>query len=430
MILYWLVFVLFAIYSSKKTEKAFAVFAAWQIIIHSGTCLVQSPTLSLKTALSLWFLFLYCIKFRDQRLSEIRYHKYPYILYGNLYILSLVLVCVFSTNSINNYIFSLVQEILNNVLLAYLFWRYMHKKEYMLLFIKHLCVALIVVTTYAVFESASHLNPIIDFEMAFGGEGKMWKSTEIRYGLLRCQSFMPIHLVFGGYCAFISSFILYIKQYHPTYLPFINKQKVIIFMGVLGVVLANSKSSTICLIALMLPLFLKKKYFNSISKIIIVVLLLFVISLIAVPFVHSMNAAFDQAEASESGGSSFFMRISQLDIILENMAPYDMWGHGLKTIEELAISRPDLLGAESVWFVLLYERGIWGSVGYIIFVLGMVIVNRYYHVRYAYVAPVAWLVFSTLTSTPSMDYSFVLILCLATMKINISGNSKDVRFAY
>lgn len=413
-LLYLFFFTILVFCSLRDFKKTVLVFSALQPFLHFGVCIVSSPTLSLKTAGILWLLILYFIK-----RNSISASAYPLAKISIIYTIATVFLAYFVDTHISSYATYLLQDIVLNVGLGFLFWQVLGTPRDIRFFTHVLASVFVVICTYAIFEALTISNPVLDFERSLlpdGGVSAIWQSNEIRFGLKRCQSVCSIHLVFGGFCAFFATFFYRMYTNYPRLLSSkcYSYRYLIFILGSLGVLLCNSKSSMICFLVAMSLQFLNPKYLKG-KYLIRFLIVLPIIFLALQPFIEAMIVAMDEDKAAEMGGSSYAMRDSQLELVLYKAWEAPFLGHGLKSMGELfRFYQGALLGAESVWFNLLYERGLVGCILHLVLCLSICI---YWRIDIMILSiPVAWVIFETVTSTPGMDFSFPLILCLVLIK--------------
>jgi hypothetical protein len=82
-------------------------------------------------------------------------------------------------------------------------------------------------------------------------------------------------------------------------------------------------------------------------------------------------ASLKNINQSSVSGSDLPMRISQIMLTFSLINQSLLLGLGLGSFNLTAAAVTDLFGGESVWIQYFLERGIWGGVCYIIFIISM-----------------------------------------------------------
>ena len=246
----------------------------------------------------------------------------------------------------------------------------------------------------SLFEQVTHFNPIIALETALlpasAPLGLIWPSSQVRFGgLFRAQAFMSISITYGAYCLMFFLFYFFFTNKYPIY-NFYKKTKNKIFtLGLaFGAFLSGSKSPIMALMVGFVPL-LKVKWLLNIK-----IILPLVIALgLSLPMVTGMYDDIYDAMTAENtwdyqGGSSLAMREMQLNVSLTEFNKSPIIGNGTKYLAHaMDYYGAELLGAESIWFGLLIEKGIVGIVAFIVILTYPLFMRRLKYKKYIWLLP-------------------------------------------
>ena len=138
----------------------------------------------------------------------------------------------------------------------------------------------------------------------------------------------------------------------------------LVAFSLFGCYACNSKTALVALPIFIIPLLLKNKLLLILDVIICFLLLLIpdVVLNIIENFIdlRAFNAKDDTVE-----GSSLYLRLIQLNASIELWLQSPIFGNGLRSATMFADKGYDVFGAESVWFRLMIEQGMFGLISYV-----------------------------------------------------------------
>lgn len=280
------------------------------------------------------------------------------------------LLCVFFSCIISylfgryNGISSIFPFVCYSLLIVLLWQLYMPSLKNVKFIIYAGCIYYSALSLYGAYEAFTFSTPFIDWMNSIGyqsveeqGEGA------IRFGLYRAQSFTPWCCVFGLTCGIGYAFMSNVILYHST------KSKLLAFIIVsfliAGVLFSADRSamlmSGIFTISL-LPIIRTNK---GIAFLVLAALLGIYIQF----YEYFDEIYYALAHSDEVVGSSSSMRMSQLEAAIKWFNRSPLWGNGLAATVECVKTDSNILGAESIVFQLLINRGLIGIATFIFYII-------------------------------------------------------------
>ncbi len=265
-----------------------------------------------------------------------------------------------------------ITKLITSYVYPLVIWNCLKEKNKFDLYIKSMIIFAIVLVAYALIELVTNSNPIIEAGLRsdiFMNNVTLGDNT--RFGVRRLQSFLHLYGAFGYTCSSLFIILLYLKIYDPSKINIPD----LLFYGLLGLlivsILCTGTRSVYLSYVVGLGIFYKKlkKYFTVVLVLLPVAMLLFSMS----SFIMDIVGSFSDTQNVE--GSNSEMRGEQLAVTLYYWLQNPIFGNGPSfTFTTVQVVDPTILGAESIWFVLLIEHGL---VGCLAFLLTMFVPIRY-----------------------------------------------------
>jgi hypothetical protein len=131
-------------------------------------------------------------------------------------------------------------------------------------------------------------------------------------------------------------------------------------------------------------------------------------------------------EKSSVGGSDLFMRMLQLKTTLNFVANRMFFGLGIGSFNETNLIGSGIAGGESVWIQYYLERGIFGVLCYMVFIVFLYkkfrIKNHPTVNRIFFFMITAWVVFSTITGEMSTRVFFITVILIMHQLLTPTAN--------
>jgi hypothetical protein len=298
--------------------------------------------------------------------GKLKIYKYPFILSSLLLGTSILLSNIYG---VFKHWGSCITMISLEVLFPIVVWQSIKSKHELRLFLKHSFIFLTALILYGLFEEITRDNPIIRFMQSSDAfSGSIGYTEEIRFGVKRMQSFLPLCGALG--CCCTMNFLLFgfaaqkrvgLNQKQVKYVPYL-------LAGLLLCTLLTGTRSVIAGFFCMLVYFVNSQTIKS-RKIQRFIPLLVVILFLSIGFLDKIIVSFTDTQSVS--GSNSDMREMQFNLALYFMGVSPILGNGLAyTFEYVQAFFPDeILGAESVWFPLMIDQGLLGVVSYLIYLL-------------------------------------------------------------
>lgn len=339
-----LLFILFLIY-----RKNHITCLMWMVVAYPTlTMFSVTNGMNAVTIMTMVFIADHIVNIRKYKFKEYR----SWILVPTLLALISYLGSYFYTK--DKHITSLLPYICD-MLLIYLMW--FHRENIKIqAFYKIVITYTSAICLYGIFEGLTGNNPILSLLRDL----KQFNSLEqradyVRFGFYRAQSLTVWCSIYGTVCTFGLWSLLY--AYFNKLLKF---NKILTFLGCMflwGVLICGTR--TVIAMAIIGCLSFTP-YLHGKNKYILPTLLFLYIILIYTNnyFGQIVDAMLGEADV---GGSSQEMRSQQLDAAL-TIYDNQLWGNGIGSLSDSLGENNGLLGAESIIFSTLIERGTVGIV--------------------------------------------------------------------
>ena len=397
--------------------KAFTAFFALCLI---GCQFPIKGPITVEDVLIVIFFLLALSKKRIKR----RIIGYPFILCVSLYVASSIISSVF-TRITPHYVMALV-DCLRIAVLPFLFYIYVREKENVRLIVKSMSFVAFFGIGLSLVALILQKNFYLDFLRAYLGDEFGWNYIdEIRFGFGRAQGFCLQPVSYGYICTTILSVYLLLLNKYQTKMHVTNSlMNAVALSCILGCLLSGSRSSIltmgICLICF---------YGKNIARLQNIIFAIIAITFIYVIYGNSIGNLWESIiNSDEAGmGSSSEMRLNQWDISIYYFLQSPFIGLGTNAVHEFVggIKNEAILGAESIWFSLLVNKGLLGCLAYI-----SLYVFSFVHIRSlksnALIFLSLQLLINSLTSLPGYDASIFLCMVLLAHRKEIISHRETL----
>lgn len=366
--LYLFIVLFFVLYAIKNFKKSFLTFSAVSIIFNAAMALKYSPpAISCQLVISLFFAISFYYQRKTYKSNEFCFFKKSFI-WCCLSLLISSLVNFIEIGSLSG-LTSTIQQYIILYVFIYIFYKVCQSFDDIKYFCKIIISLFAIIFIYGLYEYITKTNPILDTIMSNMpveyAQDKLYLSdlSNLRDGRSRCQSLFSISILYGIMSALFAFFLIYLRS-----LGLIKIKKIIYILlvafSLFGCYACNSKTALVALPIFIIPLLLKNKLLLMLDVIICFVLLLIpdVVLNIIGNFIDLR--AFDAKDNSVEG-SSLYLRLIQLNASLELWLRSPIFGNGLRSAAMFADKGYDVFGAESVWFRLMIEQGMFGLISYL-----------------------------------------------------------------
>lgn len=222
-----------------------------------------------------------------------------------------------------------------------------------------------VLTLYGIPEAITGENPFIQYMYKIGMVHSLQRDDYIRFGLYRAQSLTIWMESFGTFCCFALVFLL-ISAFKGI-IKFDIKIYVISILLIASIFITGSRTmmvmTAIAVLSLISFFYKKPKY------ILLFALIIFIFVANNPDYLEQVEDSF--INSSDAGGSSVEMRQYQLLAALSYYYNSPVFGNGIDFIDLVQKQDSDILGAESILFKTLVDRGNLGIITLIILYLNI-----------------------------------------------------------
>lgn len=242
-----------------------------------------------------------------------------------------------------------------------------------------------------------------------------FNSTEVRFGTVRCYSFMPISISWGGLCALYFYFLILFKKNIVKITGFYSFT-FIVAATIFCIYTTGSRTPYVYFMIILLSFLLSKS--NKRGRIISIVCILIIYILVSNYFSDILTS---YSSKSNVNGSSLNMRIEQTLSVEKVISKSPFFGLGIKGYNSAFQENSDILGAESVWLQDLISCGIVGVILKIIFYIMLVITiykntPKAYRINSLFIV-IGWIIFQTFSTSPGLTESYFMLFISVILKI-------------
>lgn len=302
--------------------------------------------------------------------------------------------------------------------LPVLTWVFYEPSKNQILFRRIFSCYLIFLSIYGIYEGISFENPIMNWLDAH----KLISLNEfnenyVRFGFYRAQSLTEWCSTFGTTCAV--GMVYFVNKFMEEN----NLKKVLnvvlVFSCVSAVFICGTRSVIACACIMLLSIV---KYFKNVRWILISLITVLIGVTLFQDYLNEVVDAFVNYE--DAGGSSVEMRVYQFAATLSFLQSNPIFGNGLGFVNVAMDLNAALLGAESIIFIVLIDRGIWGIIT--VYLMWVLSIYKCYKTGYVFLAfLLLGLAFAkTASALTGISETFVLPIIIMLIKDNMYKNSE------
>ena len=263
------------------------------------------------------------------------------------------------------------------------------------------------VSIYALFETITRSNPLLNSLVLSGCYIESPLITEIRFGLKRAQAIFSMHTTLGGVMLF--DYALLLIAYKTAYLKKTRINIIVICLCAMCIFLTGARSCIIGAVMCTGMLFSKLK----VSQIFFIFLIFPFIFVFAGDYLSQILDSIFNTE--KVNGSNSDMRLIQFMISWDYMMRSPIIGNGLGFLyNDVVLNHveKELFGAESLWFGVIADQGILGLVSYLLLFISPILYSWRKDNKFIILFVIGILVMHSLSSIPGVNPAMVLAFTL------------------
>ena len=339
--------------------------------------------------------------------GEIKLKDFPLkrsFIFGSITYFISILIC-------HNFLVMRTGLLIGSIIFPFLSWFSISREKdlWKIVFINFAIIAMIL-TICGIVELALGVN-VVSLYLENNGVLSLQEVRDdyIRFGMVRCRSITAWCSTYGVICILILVSYLLLTYYNrnKTLKIFLANNKCIYILCALlfiGIISTGTRSIYTTFIIALIPFaslaLLKPKY---------IVGIFIVLLLIYYNYIDLFNEILDSfINHEEVQGSSVDLRQTQFDIAYEEFSKSPIWGHGYWAIHELKAKRTALMGAESVIFSLIVDRGLLGVISFIFFNWEIVQFLRKQGNSILIFVPTAFMIGKLMSAFINIDTTYIL----------------------
>lgn len=384
-------------------KKGVLIFAPLKLFFNSNVHLLTSPSIGFDLAVCSVILLIYIVRYYQKW----KYIKFPLSFVFIAYCLIYSFTCLYPS-----FVPSSIPRIVISVFVySYIYFKCIQTRADLKFAILSYVGFAIIMCGNGLLQWLFNINPLDDYIQSIADQDSAIFSENDLSRFLngkRVRSFIPHSISYGVACVSILFLIItfaltatkYLKPYIVTLISTI--------LLILGIMSCGSRTPIIGL----LPLFffsknifrvIKKRFFSTI--ILIAVALYFTYDYIA----YSIESIINPTVAAEAGGSDIGLRLLQTTVTLNYFSQSPIFGNGIDF--DMGKYTDDIAGGESVWFPLLAQSGLIGTLGYVFLYVGLYRLSIKMDNKWLAIGFItSWLIMRTATSLIGVGDSMLLTI--------------------
>lgn len=408
---------LICLLSLNHFKQAFLTFLIFKVYLVTNICILAIPgvpMLSLDVGMTLWFFFWIYKKRKNLSFNQ---QPIPYGKCFNFLAITYFISSLFSVAGLGAEISAYAKEMCEVVITPWMIWKVVETDDDFRFLFNGLAIAFLTTCIYAVYEKSIQANPLVLYEASLVGDSSRainftYEIEELRG--YRVQSVFE-HAIGAGINWAMFSFLTlgcYLNGGFKNSLAWKAIGICTAIFSLVCITFTNSRGPILFALISLIGIFnLKKtKHYKYIIAAIIFTLILIFSSTV---FENLFFSIFDSSYQSKVGGSDADMRLNQLESVFSLMQISPISGLGFKFLN--VISNSDtraLLGLESMWFRILVQFGVLGTLANIYYAHRSLIKipPKYKSLNVFWISAAYWIT-ASLTSVPGMlSYLYFLII--------------------
>lgn len=278
------------------------------------------------------------------------------------------------------------------------------------------------VSIYALFETITRSNPLLNSLVLSGCYIESPLITDIRFGLKRAQAIFSMHTTLGGVMLF--NYALLLIAYKTAYLKKTRINIIVICLCAMCIFLTGARSCIIGAVMCTGMLFSKLK----VSQIFFIFLIFpFVFVFAGDYLLQILDSIFNTEKVN---GSNSEMRLIQFMISWDYMMHSPIIGNGLGFLyNDVVLNHveKELFGAESLWFGVIADQGILGLVSYLLLFISPILYSWRKDNKFIILFVIGILVMHSLSTIPGVNPAMVLVFTLIFNYMQDTAKSGKIR---
>ncbi|MFH2060535.1 MAG: O-antigen ligase family protein [Pseudomonadota bacterium] len=360
--------------------------------------------------------FVYFIFF--QRKIFYNKERFPLKIAFILCLTSILISTVFSNVDFLSAITRALRDVINIYLFIYILWSVLRNKEDIVFLIMGFSYIFIILGLYGFYEKFIGANPLIDYQISLNPTYNViqWIYNEERLNFGRVRSAILHPIGFGVYLSIILSFYFFIQNKFEKFWEQTLYLKIFLFLLCICCLFFTNSRGPMLYLFISVPFAFSFKNPKTYQFMYIGIIGIFFAWNFIEPYFLNIISIYDRSAAFSVGGSTLDMRIYQFKTALNLFSSSPLIGLGIKSMDNL-LNRTGILGGESIWLWLLIERGILGCVSHIILIIYIAKIGKGEMKYFLWGSTLAWLITTSVTSTPGIEISFFLTIILILNRI-------------
>jgi len=401
MLLSLLIVAVYLLLFTKSPEKCLALVLIWYptILLFPICRGIQVSTLLI------YILLFYALVYQ----SNYKAKYFPLLLPFCICVFSYLISSLFGLK-ISFGIFRMIEQ----YVLAFVIWLlYKPTSENNRFLFCHFIIYLVILNIYAIFEAFSFMNPVLDYLRSGGGNYPEQGETYVRYGIYRAQS-MTIWTSILGMTSAVGAFFLHFS-YFKGYVKGNLFLWICVGLCLIGIFISGTRTVIVFFIFASFSFF---SYFRRMKVLFLILLCLAPLLFFIGDYLALVMDSFLNPE--DTGGSSVEMRGLQFLVAFNYWMNSPIVGNGLGYTDFLVDQKVGLLGAESIVFQLLIDRGILGAFSFV-FLYGYAILILYRMEMFKVSFFILAFAFGKISSLiPSLTEAYIFSYVILIIKFNQS----------
>lgn len=404
-------------------KKGFYMFLFFRVVLVTNIALIVVPGIPLLTLEVCMTMFYLGVFFQKKTHLILERVDFPYKKPFQLIVISYLLSTIFAYAGFSVAFSAYIGQMISEFAFTWLMWKVIDRRDISFLVLGFTFVYLLT-CIYGFYEKSTLSNPLMIYEQSLMGNSDRtidFTSEGDEYRGYRVQSFFEsaigAGINWGMYIIFSLSILVLYK------LKIKKISKIILVLAsvccIPCVFFANSRSSIVFLLIGILSLFDLKNY-KFYLRVLVIAMIIPIITPFFSDYSDNILSLFDTKAQARVGGSNADMRLDQLAAALSVMANSPIVGLGYKFMNVMNTKTvAALLGLESMWFQILTQFGILGTLVniYLAYYSLLKVPKRFKSQPLFFFSLAYWLT-ASLTSVPGMKMYFYYFIIIIFIKLS------------
>ncbi|WP_455666028.1 O-antigen ligase family protein [Phocaeicola sp.] len=297
----------------------------------------------------------------------------------------------------------------------FVLWKCLDSKKQVDYAIKVLVAIMTIATLIGAFEAFFRFNPVYNImQSVLVSEDFSFDDDRVRYGLKRCNSIFAYFTTYG-IATFMAFVTLYVKGFilkgKSRWLPYL------MFLCAFASFSTGSRAIFLGLFLALFMLLVEKRFLKTKTGIAIIVISFLLLPVLLEVGYQVLDSMVNSDTSKYASGSTSELRDMQWEICLPYFLNSPIVGNGRMYIwDTVKEANYGLLGAESIWFSILVDYGLFGGFAFLFMIFACCKHLYAYNLRLICL-PIGYLLILSLSPDTGVTYNTILSFTVLILRM-------------